>query len=109
MLFRSGGGTFTLPLMNDNLGGLLIGGFPIQNTRLIFNGSSTFNIPGTPTTDVVNHLSGYFNNMGVPGAKSFHLLAPGYGSLAGIFAGTAHHYFQSIKKRMLAFEPPHRQ
>ena len=88
-----GGGTFTLPLMNDNLGGLLIGGFQIQNTRLIFNGSSTFNIPGTPTTDVVNHLSGYFNNMGVPGAKSFHLLAPGYGSLAGIFAGTANPYF----------------
>lgn len=88
-----GGGTFTLPLMNDNFGGLLIGGFQIQNTRLIFTGTSTVNLPGTPTTDVVNHLPGYYNNMGVPGAKSFHLLAPGYGSIAGVFAGTANPYF----------------
>ena len=31
--------------------------------------------------------------MGVPGAKSFHLLAPGYGDPSGVFAGTANPYF----------------
>ncbi|MBC5775767.1 hypothetical protein H8S95_16960 [Pontibacter sp. KCTC 32443] len=34
-----------------------------------------------------------FNNMGVPGAKSFHLLAPGYGNPAGLANGTANPFF----------------
>jgi hypothetical protein len=34
-----------------------------------------------------------FNNMGVPGAKSFHLLAPGYGNPAGLATGQANPYF----------------
>lgn len=46
-----------------------------------------------PTTDITNVLSGPFNNMGVPGAKSFHLLAPGYGNIAGVPLGTANPYF----------------
>ena len=35
------------------------------------------------------------NNMGVPGAKSYHLLAPGYGSIAGLMTlpPTANPYF----------------
>lgn len=36
---------------------------------------------------------GPFNNLGVPGAKSFHLLAPGYGNQAGVANGTANPYF----------------
>jgi hypothetical protein len=31
--------------------------------------------------------------MGVPGAKSFHLLAPGYGNPAGVLTGAANPYF----------------
>jgi len=31
--------------------------------------------------------------MGVPGAKSFHLLAPGYGNLAGVAIGQSNPYF----------------
>jgi hypothetical protein len=89
----AGGGSFTIPYMNDNTGGLLFGGYQIQNTRLYFNGSAPVNLPGLPTTEVTNHLTGTYNNMGVPGAKSFHLLAPGYGSQTGVFAGTANPYF----------------
>lgn len=89
----AGGGTFATPYMNDNIGGLLLGGNIIQSTRLIFNGSAPVNLPGTPTTEILNHLSGSFNNMGVPGAKSFHLLAPNYGSPAGVAVGTANPYF----------------
>ncbi|HEX7411038.1 MAG TPA: SGNH/GDSL hydrolase family protein, partial [Bacteroidales bacterium] len=33
------------------------------------------------------------NNFGVPGAKSYHLLAPGYGDPAGVATGTANPYF----------------
>lgn len=87
------GGGFTVPYMNDNVGGLLVGGIQIQGTRLIFNGSSPVNLTGTPTTDITSHLSGYFGNMGVPGAKSFHLLANGYGNIAGVFSGQANPYF----------------
>jgi lysophospholipase L1-like esterase len=89
----AGGGTFSTPMMNDNIGGLLLGGNIIQATRLIFNGSAPVNLPGTPTTEVLNHLAGPFNNMGVPGAKSFHLLAPNYGNPAGVATGTANPYF----------------
>jgi hypothetical protein len=46
-----------------------------------------------PTTEVTAHLPGSFNNLGVPGAKSFHLLAPGYGNPAGVAVGTANPYF----------------
>lgn len=88
-----GGGTFTTPLMADNTGGLLLGGTPIQGVRLYFNGKAPVAVTGSPTTEITKHLTGSFNNMGIPGAKSFHLLAPGYGNTAGIALGTASPYF----------------
>ena len=85
-----GGGEFRIPFCgDDNLGGLLIGGTPIQGTRLYFNGAAPVNVPGTPVTEVSNYLTGPFNNMGVPGAKSFHLVAPGYGNIAGVASGAS--------------------
>lgn len=89
-----GGGAFTIPFCgDDNLGGLLLGGTPIQGTRLYFNGAAPVSVPGTPQTEVTNHLTGPFNNMGVPGAKSFHLAAPGYGNVAGVATGQANPYY----------------
>ena len=88
-----GGGTFTTPFMADNIGGLLLGGKPIQGVRLYFNGKAPVSVPGSPTTEITNHLVGSFNNLGVPGAKSFHLLASGYGDTAGVASGTASPYF----------------
>lgn len=90
----AGGGTFTYPETNDNVGGLTLGGNVIQGPRLIFNGSAPIPLPGgVPTTEITNTLAGPFNNMGVPGAKSFHLLAPGYGNVAGVATGQANPYF----------------
>lgn len=89
-----GGGEFKIPFMNDNYGGLLAAGAPIQSVRLIFNGSSPIPLPGAaPTTDITSHLTGPFNNMGIPGAKSFHLLAPNYGNIAGVSLGLANPYY----------------
>ncbi|WP_313111927.1 G-D-S-L family lipolytic protein [Aequorivita sediminis] len=93
-----GGGDFTQPLMNDNLGGLLLGGNPIAKNRLVLAVGADGNpapvrLEGTPTTDITNKLSGPFNNMGVPGAKSFHLVTPGYGNVAGVPVGAANPYF----------------
>src|SRR5690606_5439500 len=65
----AGGGEFTQPLMSGNTGGLLLGGTPIQEPRLFFNGSGPQRLTTAPTTEVTTKLTGPFNNMGVPGAK----------------------------------------
>lgn len=94
----AGGGEFTQPLMNDNIGGLLLGGNQITENRFVLAVSPDGNpgpvrLQGTPTTEITNKLTGSFNNMGVPGAKSFHLVAEGYGNVAGVPAGAANPYF----------------
>lgn len=95
----AGGGSFNQPLMNDNFGGLLLGGNQITDNRLVFNGSGPVRLqaligPVMPTTDLLtNNPTGPFNNMGVPGAKSFHLVANGYGNVAGVPIGRANPYY----------------
>lgn len=93
-----GGGAFVQPLVNDNLGGLLANGQQIQGNRLVLevsaNSQNPVPIEGTPTTDIANHLEGSFNNMGVPGAKSFHLMANTYGNIGSLPA--ANPYFIRI-------------
>lgn len=88
-----GGGEFKIPFMADNVGGLLLGGTPVAGPRLYFNGAGPAPVSGTTTTEITNHLTGPYNNMGVPGAKSFHLLAPGYGNVAGVALGQANPYY----------------
>lgn len=90
------GGEFTTPWMNDNTGGLLLAGNPIEgpfDPRLFFDGCGLSYLPETPTTDVTDIKPGPYNNMGVPGAKSFHLLAPGYGNIGNLALGLANPYF----------------
>ena len=89
---------FTQPLVNDNVGGLLLGGNQIAEPRFVLGGESLATARparynGTPTTEVTANLNGSFSNMGVPGAKSFHLLAQGYGNVAGVATGAANPYF----------------
>lgn len=101
-----GGGDFKIPFTNDNIGGLLFGGQqnPAFGPRLYFNTTITPAHPsptvdpitGVPTTEVFNATvvsAGPYNNTGVPGAKSFHLLSPTYGSAAGLANGTANPYY----------------
>ena len=95
-----GGGSFTQPLTSDNLGGLAAGGVRIQDPRLVFGGAGPIPLETalgtsvTVTTDIaLNNPTGPFNNLGVPGAKSFHLLAPGYGNISNVELGLANPYF----------------
>lgn len=88
-----GGGEYTIPFTSDNLGGLLLGGTQIRSNRFFFDGSGLAVVPGTPTTEVSDIKPGPYNNMGVPGAKSFHVLANGYGNIAGLALGQANPYF----------------
>jgi len=102
-----GGGNFTQPMMNDNVGGLLLAGNPIISPtsgnrlfapRLVFGGAGpvplqSINPGAESSTDfALNNPTGPFNNMGVPGASSFHLIAPGYGNIAN-FPAAANPYF----------------
>ncbi len=99
---------FRIPYMNDNAGGLLFGGQENPNfrNRLVLetiiseDGQDTVQTPRVytgmaPTTEVMQHLNGPFSNLGVPGARSFHLLAPNYGNPAGLAEdpATANPYF----------------
>ncbi|MFB3386385.1 G-D-S-L family lipolytic protein [Flavobacterium sp. LAR06] len=85
--------TFKTPLTNDNIGGLLLGGNVISGPRLYFNGKAPVPVEGVPTTEVTAHLTGNFNNLGVPGARSYHLVAAGYGNVMGVATGKANPYF----------------
>ncbi|MEM9075605.1 MAG: G-D-S-L family lipolytic protein [Bacteroidota bacterium] len=101
----AGGGSFSIPFMADNLGGATINGISDANmdgipdigNRLFLaftaDGPSPTPVPGEGTTEITQKLTGSFNNMGVPGAKSYELLAEGYGSIAGLAVGAANPYF----------------
>jgi hypothetical protein len=99
-LNANGSGTFTQPLMNDNIGGLLFGGAPLLDAegnnifppRLYFNGTGPVRLTVPSTTEATNNVyssQGPFNNMGVPGAKSFHITLNGYGALNPYFGRMA--------------------
>jgi lysophospholipase L1-like esterase len=86
-----GGGEFKQPLVNDELGI----GFSNENltSKLTLQlkadckGVSSLSPAFAGQANAGNLApignQGPFNNMGVPGAKSFHLITPGYGSVAG--------------------------
>lgn len=88
----AGGGAFKQPLMADNLGGIPSVG--LTNKRILTPALGVAIAPGTGTTTLASIFSsGPYQNMGVPGAKSFHLGLAGYGSAAGLATGTANPYF----------------
>ena len=93
----TGGGTFTQPLMDDNIGGLLFDGAvnPRFGPRLYFDGAGPAGLPGVPTTETFDPTIGSHNNMGIPGATSFHLLYDGYGNPANLMlpVPTANPYY----------------
>ena len=79
----AGGGTFTTPYMAaDNVGGFSMGGVQATSPRLYLESSSgtptPTPVPGVSANTLTERLTGTFNNMGIPGAKSFHLTFSGY-------------------------------
>ncbi|MBA4316845.1 MAG: G-D-S-L family lipolytic protein [Flavobacterium sp.] len=91
-----GGGEFKIPFMADNIGGFKINGTQFAGPRLYSSGGQApVPVSGTPSTEIMTSIAtaGPYNNCGVPGAKSFHLLSPSYGSAAGISLGTANPYY----------------
>ncbi|REC43131.1 SGNH/GDSL hydrolase family protein [Chryseobacterium pennipullorum] len=93
----AGGGGFKQPLMNDNLGGIPSAGIANKKILAVVAGAlAPVDAPGTGTTTLANiYSAGPYQNMGVPGAKVAHLIAPKYGDPAGLnpLAPTANPYF----------------
>jgi len=94
---EAGGGSFEIPFMADNLGGATVLGDSLYGNRFVLSFASGSPAPvrldGPQSTEISNILSGSFNNMGVPGAKIFHLPLEGYGSLEALAIGAANPYF----------------
>ena len=94
LMKAAGGGEFKIPYMANDTGGFTnLPGFPGKLVLQIVNGS----LSPVPTTagGALDNIAaaGPYQNMGVPGAKSYHLAADGYGNAVGLAAGKANPYF----------------
>jgi hypothetical protein len=92
----AGGGAFVLPVV-DNEAGLLAGklALGIGTNCLGISSLGPVSAGGTPTglSGALVPVGYSVNNFGVPGAKSYHLVAANYGDPAGVALGTANPYF----------------
>lgn len=77
-----GGGEFKTPLMPEGPGN---NGSGMAKLVLANLGGNLLPVPDPQGPSEMTNVAseGPFQNMGVPGARSFHLVAPGYGSAAG--------------------------
>jgi hypothetical protein len=89
-----GGGEYKIPFMKDNVGGFLDPITGSQNftylPRLYFNtlaqpSAAPALVPMMSSAANSTILTGGFNNMGVPGAKVWHLTTAGYGQVNPYF------------------------
>ncbi|MFI5149275.1 MAG: SGNH/GDSL hydrolase family protein [Bacteroidia bacterium] len=87
-----GGGDFSQPLMSAGSPGIGSAGnsrFVLGHLTDCLGVSNLMPVPFASSGDAaalsmnIYNTQGPFNNMGVPGAKSFHVLAPGYGHASG--------------------------
>ncbi len=88
----AGGGTFKQPLMDGEFG-ILPGKLKLGYSTDCLGNVSLSPIPDNGALDPIAPIYTMVNNLGVPGAKSFHLLAPGYGNPAGLLTHTANPYY----------------
>ncbi|MGC4128969.1 MAG: SGNH/GDSL hydrolase family protein [Bergeyella sp.] len=90
----AGGGNFLQPLMPNDVGGFTnLTGFTGKLTLQVVNGAlSPVASDAAAALDIVSS-GGPYQNLGVPGAKSFHLGVAGYGNPAGLSVGLANPYY----------------
>lgn len=114
---KVGSGEFKQPLMADNSGGILVGGSVARSYRLTFNSAipgpqsldaflAGLGAPAPPiTTEAGSSIGSDFNNFGIPGAKSWHLLAPGYAGANPYYARIASAPTATVVGDAMAQEP----
>lgn len=104
----AGGGVFSSPFMAaDNIGGFSAGGVQVVSPRLYLETSTNTPtpVPGVSANTLTERLTGTFNNMGIPGAKSFHLLFNGYAPLNPYFKRMASSTTATVLGDALAQNP----
>ena len=89
----AGGGEFTQPYVDDNVGGINVGGDEFWGPRLFFNGAGPAEVSGSPSTEATNIVPGPYNNMAMPFANAITFVAPGVGSMEGLMAGLANPWY----------------
>jgi len=89
---KIGGGAFEQPLMDGEYG-ILAGKRKLDFATDCLGTTSLSPVLDEGTLDPIAPIGKTVQNLGVPGAKSFHLLAQGYGSLAGVPLGLANPYY----------------
>jgi hypothetical protein len=87
------GGEFTQPYVDDNVGGINVGGEQFWGARFFFDGAGPAQVPGTPSTEATNVVPGPYSNLAFPFASAISYVAPGAGSLEGLAAGLANPWF----------------
>jgi lysophospholipase L1-like esterase len=104
----AGGGVFSSPFMAaDNVGGFSSGGTQVVSQRLYLDTATNTPtpVPGVSANTLSERLTGSFNNMGIPGAKSFHLLFNGYAPLNPYFKRMASSSTATVLGDALAQNP----
>jgi len=104
----AGGGVFSSPFMAaDNVGGFSAGGTQVVSPRLYLDTATNTPtpVPGVSANTTTERLTGTFNNMGIPGAKSFHLLFNGYAPLNPYFKRMASSTTATVLGDALAQNP----
>lgn len=104
----AGGGVFSSPFMAaDNVGGFSAGGVQVISPRLYLETSTNTPtpVPGVSANTLTERLTGAFNNMGVPGAKSYHLTFAGYASANPYFGRFASSPTATVLADALAQNP----
>lgn len=87
------GGEFTQPYVDDNVGGINVGGNQFWGPRFFFDGAGPAQVPGTPSTEATNVVPGPYSNLAFPFANAIVNVAPGAGSLEGLAAGLANPWY----------------
>ena len=58
VMSMAGGGEFTQPYTNDNIGGMLVAGNPFWGARLFFNGAGPASVSGNVTNEATSTMPG---------------------------------------------------
>ena len=87
------GGEFTQPYVDDNVGGINVGGNQFWGPRFFFDGAGPAQVAGTPSTEATNVVPGPYSNLAFPFANAIVNVAPGAGSLEGLAVGLANPWY----------------
>lgn len=92
----AGGGEFKIPFMADEIGGFTTFDIEGKLQLKLINGSlvPVPTAPQSPFTSIA--ASGPYNNLGIPGIKSYHFEVPGYANLNPYFGRIATSPMQTV-------------